>query len=52
VLGDRTKDFEWLNRGVDEHDPLLPENFFDPLFDPLKKDPRFAEVERRMGLTH
>ena len=49
-LGDKAKAILWLNRGVDEHDILMPENFFDPLFAPLKSDPRFADVERRMGL--
>ena len=50
-LGDRAQAIAWLDRGIDEHDGLMPENFFDPLFEPLRKDPRFTEVERRMGLA-
>ncbi len=50
-LGDKTKAIEWLNKGIDQRDVLLPENFFDPLFEPLRSDPRFAEVERRMGVA-
>ncbi|MFL5495549.1 MAG: protein kinase domain-containing protein [Gemmatimonadales bacterium] len=49
-LGDVTRGLEWLNRGIDEHDIYIPENFFDPLLDPLRKDPRFARVMARMGL--
>ncbi len=49
-LGDVTRGIEWLNRGIDQRDNYIPENFFQPLMDPLRKDPRFREVERRMGL--
>ncbi|MGH7594405.1 MAG: tetratricopeptide repeat protein [Gemmatimonadales bacterium] len=48
--GNITKGFEWLNRGIDEHDIYIPENFFEPLLDPLRKDPRFAQVLTRMGV--
>jgi TolB-like protein/predicted Zn-dependent protease len=50
-LGDRSQAIGWLERGIAERDILMPENFFDPLFDSLVGDPRFAAVERRLGLT-
>ena len=50
ALGDKTQAIAWLNKGVDQRDVMMPENFFDPIIDPLRSDPRFAEVERRMGL--
>jgi serine/threonine-protein kinase len=50
-LGDATRGMEWLNRGIDQRDIFIPENFFDPLLDPLRRDPRFARVRTRMGLA-
>jgi serine/threonine-protein kinase len=49
-LGDASRAFEWLNRGIDQKDIYIPENFFDPLLDPLRHDPRFEQVSARMGL--
>jgi TolB-like protein/Tfp pilus assembly protein PilF len=49
-LGDIDQGIEWLNKGIDEKDVFLPENFFEPLLDPLRKDPRFGQVMKRMGL--
>ncbi len=49
-LGDVTRGLEALNRGIDERDIYLPENFWDPLLDPLRRDSRFARVLARMGL--
>jgi hypothetical protein len=49
-LGDVTRGIEWLNRGIDQKDIYIPENFFEPLLDPLRKDPRFEQVLGRMGL--
>ena len=49
-LGDATRGIEWLNRGIDQRDIYIPENFFEPLLDPLRSDPRFKQVMGRMGL--
>jgi serine/threonine-protein kinase len=49
-LGDKARAIEWLNKGIDQRDAMMPENFYDPLIDPLRTDPSYAEVERRMGL--
>ncbi len=50
-LGDKTTAFESLNRGVDERDFLLAENFFDPVFDSLRTDERYAPLLKRMGIS-
>lgn len=49
-LGDLTQAFDYLHRAIDVRDMFLPEDFFEPLLDPLRADPRFARVEERMGL--
>jgi eukaryotic-like serine/threonine-protein kinase len=49
-LGDVTKGVDWLLKGVVQRDIFLPENFYDPMLDPLRKDPRFVQVEQAMGL--
>jgi len=49
-LGDPTQGIEWLNRGIDQKDVYIPENFSEPLLDPLRSDPRFRQVLTRMGL--
>jgi tetratricopeptide (TPR) repeat protein len=50
ALGDRRRGIDWLLRGIEERDNLLSENFFDPLLDPLRADPRYPEVLEGMGL--
>jgi len=49
-LGDATRGIEWLNRGIGQRDIYIPENFFEPLLDPLRRDPSFEQVLTRMGL--
>jgi len=46
--GDLARGFVHLDRAIDERDIFLPEDFFDPLLDPLRRDPRFAGVDARM----
>ncbi|MFN8651835.1 MAG: protein kinase [Gemmatimonadales bacterium] len=48
-LGDFDRAFAMLEKGIAERDILLPENFFEPLFDPLKPDPRYPGIVQRLG---
>ena len=50
-LGEIDRGIAELHRAIDERDNFMPEIFFDPLLDPLRKDPRFRKVEERMGVT-
>lgn len=49
-LGENDKAFEFLERAVRERDSILLLIKFDPYFDPLRSDPRFAELQKRLGL--
>jgi hypothetical protein len=50
-LGETTRAFMYLNRAIDVRDAFLPEDFFDPLLDGLRRDARFKRVEARMVLS-
>jgi len=49
-LGDKDQAFEWLNTAYQEHDFSLFGLKTDFLLDPLRSDPRFAELVRKLGL--
>jgi eukaryotic-like serine/threonine-protein kinase len=49
-LGEKDQAFVWLNKAVEAHDPNFTFSVFDPLWDPLRMDPRFARVVRRVRL--
>jgi serine/threonine protein kinase/Tfp pilus assembly protein PilF len=49
AAGERDKALDWLDRGLDIHDPCLPYLGF-PFFDDLRPDPRFQELLRKMKL--
>jgi tetratricopeptide (TPR) repeat protein len=48
-LGDKEQALAWLERAVATHDPDAT-GWSSPLLDPLRADPRFARLVRRMGL--
>ena len=50
-LGDKDRAFEALNRSCDLKLPLISFVKVDPMFDPLRSDPRYTALLRRMNLT-
>ena len=49
-LGDNEQAFAWLEEAYKERSNLLQYAKVHPLFDPLRGDPRFADLVRRVGL--
>jgi hypothetical protein len=50
VLGDNDRAFAWLEKAYEEHDTSMPSLKVFVAWDPLRSDPRFAEMIRRVGL--
>ena len=48
-LGAKEKAFEWLEKGYT--DRSIGALKVDPAYDPLRSDPRFADLLRRMNLA-
>jgi TolB-like protein/Flp pilus assembly protein TadD len=48
-LGEKDKAFEYIERGFQQRDPLLTRMKLDPVTLPIRSDPRFAELLRRVG---
>jgi len=49
--GEYDRVFHWLEVRYEGHDPNLP-YLYDPIYDPIRSDERFADLARRMGLPH
>ena len=50
-LGDTDQAFEWLERGVGEFTMMLNFAAVNPVLDPLRSDPRFPALLRKLRLT-
>jgi serine/threonine-protein kinase len=50
-LGDIDATFEWLEKAYDEQYGFLAYLGVGPIFDPIRRDPRYRELARRVGLT-
>ena len=49
-LGEKDKAFEWLGKSYEERSIAIRDVKVTPLLDPLRSDPRFADLLRRMNL--
>jgi len=50
-IGDRDQVFEWFERAYKDHSNVLTSLKVNPAFDPLRDDPRFQELMRRIRLV-
>jgi len=48
-MGDKTQAFHWLDKAVEDRAHWLVWLRFDPRWDDLRSDPRYADLERRIG---
>ena len=48
--GDHSRALDWLEKAYEVRDPSLLYSFSDPVNDPLRGDPRFQALAKRMGL--
>ncbi len=49
MIGETKEAMTWLERAYEERDPLLLTAKTDPFLDPLRSDPRFQDLLRRIG---
>lgn len=50
ALGEKDEAFRWLDRAVEEHSGAFYSYMFCPEFRPLRSDPRFTDLLRRIGI--
>jgi serine/threonine-protein kinase len=50
-LGEFEEAFGWMDRAVEQRDPMMIPVKTYPFFDPLREDPRFQALVRKMNLT-
>ncbi len=50
ALGDKDQAFAWLEKGNEVRDLNVVRLKVDPRYEPLRSDPRFADLVRRIGI--
>ncbi|MDQ5871397.1 MAG: protein kinase [Acidobacteriota bacterium] len=50
-LGDRREALDWLEKAYEDRNWYMPWIHLEPRFDPLRSEPRFAALVRRIGVT-
>jgi len=50
-IGENDRAFEWLERAYNERDGIVYWLKAAPVFDPLRGDPRFDDLARRLELA-
>jgi TolB-like protein/DNA-binding winged helix-turn-helix (wHTH) protein/Tfp pilus assembly protein PilF len=50
VRGEIDQAFEWLERAYEDRSPMLPQIGVMPVYDPLRGDPRFRPLLKKVGL--
>jgi hypothetical protein len=48
--GDREQAMAWLQKSAANHGSEFPYEIRDPLFDPLRSDPRYVKMMQDVGL--
>jgi len=51
-LGEMDKTFEWFEKAFEERDGNMIYFTVPPLFDPIRSDPRYKQLIKKMGLEH
>jgi TolB-like protein/DNA-binding winged helix-turn-helix (wHTH) protein/Tfp pilus assembly protein PilF len=50
-MGNKELAFVWLEKAYAQHSPAMTTLKVDPIYDPLRSDPRFQDLLRRVGLA-
>jgi TolB-like protein/DNA-binding winged helix-turn-helix (wHTH) protein/Tfp pilus assembly protein PilF len=51
ALGDKDQAFRWLEKGYSQHSNAMTTLKVEPGYDPLRSDPRFQDLMKRVGLA-
>ena len=50
ILGDKDRAFAWLEKAYQQKTHGMPFLKEDPIWDEIRSDPRFSDLERRVGV--